>query len=273
MLHEVKQRPFLKWAGGKFSSLVRILDMLPKGKRLVEPFAGAGTVFLNAEYDEYLIADVNSDLINLYQILKEHGEDFIKRAEALFTPENNTEAEYYHLREWFNACENRVEKAVLFLYLNRHGYNGLCRYNTSGKFNVPFGRQKCPHFPRQEMRVFLAKAARTRFVCNDFRPIMAATSPGDVVYADPPYVPLSATASFTSYSSGGFIDEDQLVLAKKAKTLACRGVPVLISNHDTEWTRKLYDDSRCSYSEVRRSISCNGVTRKPVREVLALYEQ
>jgi DNA adenine methylase len=265
------QRAFLKWAGGKSSILDRILAALPPGRRLVEPFAGSAVVFLNAEYDEYLVADANPDLIGLYQALKEHGASFIDHAKGLFDPRNNTEDAYYLLRERFNVSVDRVERAALFVYLNRHGFNGLCRYNASGKFNVPFGRYRNPRFPADNMRAFAAKAARAELVCDDFRTVLAATGPGDVVYADPPYVPLNATASFTSYSSGGFGAEDQQALAQDAVALARRGVPVLISNHDTAWTRELYYGSRRSYFEVRRSISCKGDERNHVGEVLALF--
>ncbi len=265
------QRAFLKWAGGKSSILDRILAQLPAGRRLVEPFAGSAVVFLNADYDDYLIADANPDLIGLYQALKVHGEGFIDQARRLFEPRNNREDAYYRLRERFNTSADPVQRAALFVYLNRHGYNGLCRYNASGSFNVPFGRYRNPHFPEKGMHAFAAKAGRAELLCADFREVLDATRPGDVVYADPPYVPLNATAFFTSYSSGGFGAAEQEALAQAAAVLARRGVPVLVSNHDTPWTRELYAGSQRRYFDVRRSISCKGDERNRVGEVLALF--
>jgi DNA adenine methylase len=264
-------KPFLKWAGGKYRLLERIKKQLPPGRRLVEPFAGSGALFLNADYRSYLLGDSNADLIDLYQILKEEGEDFIGRCRRYFNPATNAEDIYYELRGRFNETTDRREKAALFLYLNRHGYNGLCRYNASGAFNTPFGRYKKPYFPVKEMRHFAKKARRALFACRDFRDTMAATEAGDVVYCDPPYVPLSPTASFTEYSSGGFGSSEQQALAKLAGELAGRGIPVLISNHDTAFTRRLYRGARLTPFKVQRFISCRGESRGRAAELLALF--
>lgn len=140
-------KPFLKWAGSKYKIIARIVASLPKGQQLIEPFAGSGAVFLNTNFDEYLIADTNADLINLFQQIQTHGKDFIAYGETFFTPENNTEAGFYILRDEFNACQDISKKSALFVYLNRHCFNGLCRYNSSGKFNVPFGRYAKPASP------------------------------------------------------------------------------------------------------------------------------
>jgi DNA adenine methylase len=113
-------KPFLKWAGGKYKIIDRIQRALPKGRRLIEPFAGSGAVFLNVDFEEYLIADTNADSIHLYKLVQAHGKDFTKYACALFTPENNTEAVFYDLRAEFNVCTDLVRKSALFVYLNRH---------------------------------------------------------------------------------------------------------------------------------------------------------
>ena len=144
-------RPFLKWAGSKYRIIDHIQGMLPEGERLVEPFAGSGAVFLNTDYNRYLLADNNADLISLYQILSSQGEVFIELCSRLFRDTTNKEAYYYRRRDEFNKTRNAERKAALFIYLNRHGYNGLCRYNSKGGFNVPFGRYKKPYFPADEM--------------------------------------------------------------------------------------------------------------------------
>lgn len=265
-------RPFLKWAGGKYKIVERIQQALPNGRRLVEPFVGSGTVFLNTEYDAYLLADVNADLITLYQTVQQHGESFIDICAALFVPENNDKKRYYAFRSEFNQTADPIRKSALFLYLNRHCFNGLCRYNSKGEFNVPFGRYKRPYFPRQEMRYFHQKSARATFVVADFETVMQQLKPGDVVYCDPPYVPLSATANFTSYSADKFTLAQQARLAELAEQLANRGIPVLISNHDTPLTQAAYKSARITTFQVQRHISCNGAKRNKADELLAMFE-
>jgi len=266
-------RPFLKWAGNKFRILDHIHSMLPAGDRLVEPFAGSGAVFLNSEYDRYLLADSNADLIALYQILQQQGEDFIERCARLFTARSNNETYYYRRREEFNTTTDQERKASLFVYLNRHGYNGLCRYNASGGFNVPFGRYKKPYFPARELLAFYEKSTRARFVHMDFASIMTGVKPGDVVYCDPPYVPLSASSNFTTYSAGGFDQPQQQQLAQLAEQTRRRGIPVLISNHNTTFTRNAYRSAdNIKHFAVQRFISCNGSKRSQAKELLALFQ-
>ncbi|QGX40507.1 Dam family site-specific DNA-(adenine-N6)-methyltransferase [Permianibacter aggregans] len=270
------QRPFLKWAGGKFRVLPHILQALPDGKRLIEPFVGSGALFLNTDYRSYQLADINPDLINLYQTLQKDGANFIDYVARYFTAVHNQVEKFYQHRERFNLLRvnnkrQQKEKAALFLYLNRHGYNGLCRYNSKGLFNVPFGRFKLPYFPVKEMLAFHLKAQTAEFVCADFRQVMAAAKRGDVVYCDPPYVPLSRTASFTAYAYTSFTAEAQQDLANAAARLSKKQIPVLISNHDTNETRLLYQQAAILHFPVRRFISCNGTKRLHANELLAHY--
>lgn len=266
------QRPFLKWAGGKFRLLPKILHHLPHGKKLIEPFAGSGVVFLNADYDRYLLADINPDLINLFNDVKKGKSSFIHYCAGFFTEQHNTEQRFYELREHFNQLTAGRERSALFLYLNRHGYNGLCRYNRSGGFNVPFGRYKRPYFPGHELEVFAKKAQRAEFRCQGFHKSFANTRKGHVVYCDPPYLPWSLTANFTSYSQKEFSLDNQHELAMEAGRVAQRGVPVLISNHDTKFARLIYDKATTVDSfPVRRFISCDGKGRNNAQELLALY--
>ncbi len=264
-------RPFLKWAGGKYRLLPRIINGLPPGKRLIEPFAGSGVVFLNAGFKDNLIADANPDLIALYQVLQQQGERFIEHVKTLFTPENNEREAYYRLREAFNAEQDPFQRSALFVYLNRHGYNGLMRYSAKGGFNVPFGRYKRPLCPADGMHAFHHHARQTKFICEDFRKTLSRARRGVVVYADPPYVPLSETAYFTGYNGKNFSNEDQADLACCAERMAKRGITTLISNHDTPFTRKIYREAELTYFSVRRQISCDGRNRKEVGELLACF--
>lgn len=151
------KRPFLKWAGGKTNLVAAIRDAAPAHAfRLIEPFVGSGALALNLGCPINFLADANRDLIDVYAELKRGGERFIDECAVLFTRQNNAADAFYPLREEFNATRNRRRKAALFVYLNRHDYNGLCRYNASGGFNVPFGRYTAPRFPREEMGAFHA---------------------------------------------------------------------------------------------------------------------
>ena len=246
---------------------------LDGGERLIEPFLGSAAIFLNAGYRENLLADSNPDLIMLYQQLVKEKEKFIYLTEKLFTEENNCEEKYYEFRDEFNSCQNRQRRAALFVYLNRHCYNGLCRYNSKGMFNTPFGRYTNPRLPHKEMLHFIDAGRHASFECADYQDTMNKAENGDVIYCDPPYVPLSATSYFTDYHVGGFNWDDQLILADTAEALSRRNVRVVISNHDTKKVRQLYRERRAKIItfDVQRNISCNASNRKKVKELLAVF--
>lgn len=264
-------KPFLKWAGSKRDSIDMLKEEIGVVKgRFIEPFVGSAVVSLNINAKEYLLADTNLDLINLYINLKEYGEDFIKDCEKLFSFKYNTMENFYDLRNKFNIIKDTYEKSIIFLYLNRHSFNGLCRYNSSGKFNVPFGKYNNPYFPEKEMLFFYEKSQKFKFLNSDFeKTIKSCKRKTDVFYCDPPYVPLSKTASFTDYSVGGFTQKRQLELAKfgeNSKNL------FLISNHDTDFTREIYKNAdKFKFKKINRYISARIKGRKSVSEILAIY--
>lgn len=266
-------KPFLKWAGGKFKLAPFIKQNMPKQsrKRLIEPFSGSAAVSMVLDFDAYLLNDRNPDLIGLFRALKAEKQNFIDYAHSFFTAENNQENRFYKLREQFNNSTEINERSALFVYLNRHAFNGLCRYNGKGKFNVPFGRYKSPYFPAAEMQNFIAKSDRVELMCGDFQTALNSADCDDVIYCDPPYVPLSATASFTSYAKEGFDLGDQIRLADQAKQAAEQAKSVLISNHDTEFTREIYQGARIETIDVQRNIAAKGSSRHKVSELLAIY--
>ena len=267
-----KKRAFLKWAGGKYPLVEEIKKHLPQGDCLIEPFVGAGSVFLNTSYDSYVLADINSDLINLYNTVKYRTDFFIDEAQRIFTPEFNTSEQYYLMREAFNKSTNTEKRSVLFLYLNRHCYNGLCRYNSRGEFNVPFGRYKKPYFPKDELLWFAEKSQKATIVTQHYNETLLNAKEGSVIYCDPPYAPLSETANFTAYHTNSFNAQDQKNLAFLAQKLSSESkIPVLISNHDTPLTREWYDQAQLHIVKVRRTISRNILNRAKVNEILALY--
>lgn len=174
------------------------------------------------------------------------------------------------MRTEFNTTIDKRLKAALFVYLNRHCFNGLMRYNQDGLFNTSFGEYRKPYFPDAEMLAFASKAQTANIICSNYTDTMASAVPGDVVYCDPPYVPLSVTASFTKYHSTGFGRLDQENLVDMARELAKKGIPVIISNHDTDFVQSLYAGANIISFQVQRSISCQ--TRGKAPELLALFD-
>ncbi|USQ13411.1 Dam family site-specific DNA-(adenine-N6)-methyltransferase [Legionella lytica] len=267
----IKIRPFLKWAGSKYNCLDKIIPYLPPGKRLIEPFAGSGVIFMNTAYSSYVLAESNLDLVHLFTYLQQEGDEFIERCRSYFIPEFNCKEKYYPFRSEFNQAPYSSQRAALFLYLNRHGYNGLCRYNSQGIYNVPFGLYTRPYFPYKEMQLFHEKCQSTQFIHQDFRKTFEQAERGDVIYCDPPYVPLSEKTKLLPYNQKLFTTEDQIELTELAKETAGKGIPVILSNHDTEFTRYHYRKAHIKSFPVSRYINCRTELRRPVKELLAIF--
>jgi DNA adenine methylase len=266
-----KIRPFLKWAGSKYNCLQEVLAALPMGQRLVEPFTGSGVIFMNTNYPSYLMAESNKDLVQMFTSLKTCGDPFINYCQEHFKPETNLKEHYYTMRTRFNLLSHSEERAALFLYLNRHGYNGLCRYNSKGIYNVPFGLYAKPYFPRQEMLFFHKKSTKAQFIHNDFRETFSLAERGDIIYCDPPYIPITTHTKELPYTQKKFNNEDQMELAELARETAAKGIPVIISNHDTEFTRHHYQKAQIKSFPVSRMINCQAQLRQPVKELIAVF--
>lgn len=269
-------RPFLKWPGGKFRLVPTLQRFLPKRAYLIEPFVGAGALFLNMPHDHLVLNDLNTDLINLYHHLQQSGKKLMTDAKTFFTAKTNRKTVYYRLRDHFNGSTDPWERALLFLYLNRHGYNGLCRYNLKGGYNVPFGEYKQPYFPESEMLHFRKRSQNAVFSSHDYAVLLDKWSQHpdvsrSVIYCDPPYTPLSKTANFTSYAGQRFTEEDQKKLAQYAQLLAKKGAIIVISNHDTAFIRKIYQEAQLHTINVTRSISCRGGSRQKAPEIIACF--
>ncbi|WP_213132376.1 Dam family site-specific DNA-(adenine-N6)-methyltransferase [Citrobacter sp. FP75] len=266
------QRPFLKWAGGKYSLLPELYHLIPEGKRLVEPFVGGGSVFLNSEkHKSFLLADVNADLINLYQMLEVDHIRVCSLAKILFERANSEEA-YKELRDEFNNQRmGAPERAAAFLFLNRHCFNGLIRYNRDGFFNVGWGKYEAPYFPEIEIKAFKLKSHKCVFLNAGYRRTLALAGDGDVVYCDPPYEPLPGTAGFTNYAAGGFSWADQISLTESCVAAHQRGAKVLISNSTAPRVLELYQQHGFTLHHVdaRRAISSKGSTRETAKDIVA----
>ncbi|UXE39601.1 DNA adenine methylase [Raoultella ornithinolytica] len=266
-------KPFLKWAGGKYTQLADLFRFIPAGRRLIEPFVGGGSVFLNSTlHADFLLADVNPDLINLYQMLSIVPDDVECKARWLFE-KMSTPGDYELIRSEFNAQTlDAAERAAAFLYLNRHCFNGLMRYNLDHQFNVGWGKYKAPYYPLAEMKAFADLAHNCVFMTAGFRRTIGVAGKGDVIYCDPPYEPLPGTSGFTAYAAGGFTWNDQVGLAKCCVKAHQRGARIVISNSSSPKIIDLYREHgfNLEFIKARRSISCNGTTREVARDVVAI---
>ena len=231
-------RPFLKWAGGKRQLLPVLLAHVPRPvPRFIEPFVGGGALFFELRPREALLADVNERLIRSYRGVRDHVEDVI----ALLKGYPHDEAFFYELRAIDVDARTDAEVAAWFISSQPNGLQRPLSRQPPQSLNVPFGRYVRPTIcDESTLRSCSRALARAELLVTDFAEAAATARPGDVVYFDPPYVPLSVTSSFTSYTSGGFGAEDQRRLRDVALELKRRGVNVLLSNSSAPFVRELY---------------------------------
>ncbi len=283
-------RPFLKWAGNKYKVLPRILAHLPTSTRLIEPFMGSGSLMLNRPTKFYLGGDINADLISVFNLLKQDQKTFFEHLQPLFTQERFDiagtekhvragEASFYAAREEFNTAEAGMRKAALFVFLNQHCFNGLCRYNQYGKFTTPynlgFANRGRPAELVQERFLRAAEMCKdAEFVSTSFELTMARATSGDVVYCDPPYLPQDHKAStFTQYAEGDFQLMQQQELAELADVLRTLGVTTVISNHNCERARELYSTADVIQTlDVQRSMGRYEGHENSASELLAIFK-
>ena len=267
-------KPLVKWAGGKRQLLPHIHAALPADapQRFYEPFIGGGAVLFSLEPARARVNDLNGELINLYEVVRDGVDELI--AELAGYP-NETEF-FYALRAADRdaqrfAALSPVERAARTLYLNRTCYNGLYRVNAAGQFNAPFGRYKNPTICdegtlRAVHRYFADNDVA--FSQGDFAAAVAEAREGDFVYFDPPYDPVNVTSSFTGYQKGGFDRTEQERLKEVCDDLDRRGVKFLLSNSATDFIRELYADYEVGIVGATRAINSVGSRRGKVDEVL-----
>lgn len=269
-------KSFLYWPGGKSNLVSQILDEMPDCtmiNRYIEPFVGGGSVVLNVPYAvPKIINDVNPGLIAVYRALKHRPLEFIPTVNSKLTHRFNNKETYYRLRSAFNKKQTRAD---LFVYLNKLGFNGLCRFNAKGHFNVAYGYRKPQQLISPEMELLHASTVmqNTSIFNVDFREVLESACEGDVIYCDPPYIPLSQTSNFTSYSTGGFSIEDQKDLARLARRAHKKGATVIVSNSDTTLSRQLYQGAIIhDVSVMRRLGSAHKKATRKQSEILAVYK-
>lgn len=257
----------IKWAGGKSRVMPQLLKHLPKADCLIEPFVGSGTVFMNTNYQRYILCDSNLELINFFRVLTNRTEDLISASKELFQ-DGNAEGLFSVRRGLYNRNiklhrtnpKIQVHIAALFLYLNRHCYNGVYRVNQNGEFNVSFGDYARPYFPEAEMRLFAEKANDTKamFIYGDFRdtiPSSLKIEPDAALYCDPPYIPASKTANFTHYGKQFTLDDHCSLVSTLLVANRQHSTRAVISNSDTPKTREIYSAFNLHTFSVRRSVS------------------
>lgn len=264
--------PFLKWAGGKRQIAQVIKSYVPKFKRYFEPFLGGGAVFFTVQPMQAVLNDLNSELINVYKVIRDSPEELI----ASLKKHENTAEYFYRIRSLDRdplaySTLSPVERASRFIYLNKTCFNGLFRVNKKGHFNAPFGRYKSPKIADESLIWAVSRLLLRRdvvFASLDFAECLKDAEEGDFVYLDPPYDPVSETARFTNYSSLGFGREDQLRLKEVCDWLDQRGVKFVLSNSNTEFIRSLYASYEIRYVRAGRAINCDPRKRGKVVELL-----
>jgi DNA adenine methylase len=263
-------RPFLKWAGGKGQLMVQLQPLLPArpARRYFEPFVGSAALFFALRPEEATLSDVNAELVDSYRAVQTEVDGVIEALSA----HRYQEQAYYRVREQDPAGLSLAQRAARTIYLNKTGYNGLYRVNRAGRFNVPFGRYTNPGFASREslenLRACSRALAGVRLVVRDFGEVERDAREGDLVYFDPPYVPLSDTSDFTAYVPGGFGPREQERLASVVHGLTGRGVLVMLSNSDTPVVRDLYARYRIDVVSAARSINSRATRRGKIAEVV-----
>lgn len=268
-------RPFLKWPGGKYAQLDQIMPFIGSGKRLIEPFVGAGSVFLNAQgFERYIGGDTSADLIGLYHALQKTPGALVDKARAMFDG-YNSEKGYFDIREKFNRIHyTPLERAAALLYLNRHSYNGLMRYNLKGGFNSSYGKYKAPYFPADEMEAFSKLSPSCEFHCQSFVDTIRQAGEGDVLFCDPPYMPLPGKEGFTTYTGTTFTDEHQWQLLNEMVAAHQRGARVIATNSSNEKLVEAYRKAGFNVRDLfaRRSMSCKGDSREVAIDIVATLD-
>ncbi|MBI5650628.1 MAG: DNA adenine methylase [Chloroflexi bacterium] len=272
MRAQITPRPFLKWAGGKTQLIEELVRRMPlQFENYHEPFIGGGALFFKLYRENKIrratISDLNAELIDTYIAIRDHVADVI-----------GTLAEFPHRAEFFYRLRAQapaeldlVHRAARMIYLNKTGYNGLYRVNRRGQFNVPFGSYKSPQYCDEVNLHAVARALQNvAIVCAPFDQIVERAAPGDWVYFDPPYAPLSATSNFTAYHATGFGFADQIKLRDVCVALDARAVRVMISNSSAESIRALYAVAPFRIEQVlaNRAINSNGKGRGKLVELI-----
>lgn len=272
VLEKLKEEtyPIVKWVGGKRQLMFELLKNMPKNyNRYFEPFIGGGALFFELQPYNAYISDMNEELINLYQVVRDNVDELIADLQK-----HDISKDYFmEIRNIDRTDEYKnwsyVKKASRFIYLNRTCFNGMYRVNSKGEFNVPFGHYKNPRILDENNLINCSNLLKkTEIKHADFSKILKKVKKGDFVYFDPPYVPLSETSSFTSYTKDGFDIDMQFKLRDVCDELDSLGVKFLLSNSDTKLVNELYENYNIKKVFASRQINANADGRGKITEVL-----
>lgn len=278
MAKNVMISPILKWVGGKRQLLSEIMPLINKNcSTYVEPFVGGGAVFFELQPKKAIINDFNSELINVYQVVRDNVEELISALEK--HNELNSEEYFYEVRgidrtEQFQEMTD-IEKAARIIYLNKTCYNGLYRVNAAGHFNSPYGKYKNPNIVNATTLRAMSKYLNKGNIVirqGDYKEALKGLRKGAFVYLDPPYMPISTSSSFTGYTQNGFSYDHQVELKKECDKLRKKGIAFLQSNSDCPEIRDLYKDYEIITVQARRNINSNAKKRGEINEVLIYYD-
>ncbi len=267
-------KPIIKWVGGKTQLLKElkeiILPSLKEGSCYYEPFCGGAALALDLEHKNTILNDLNSELINMYKVIKNSPEELIMELKGF---QNNHNAEFYYNIRNLDRTDalskmTDISKAARTIYLNKTCFNGLYRVNSKGQFNSPIGRTssgKTPDIVQEDLIREMSKFLKTvQFHCGDYRDQLVSAKNGDVVFFDPPYDQDESISSeaFVGYQKEGWTRKDLEELKVVCDELSAKGVKVVLTNNDTEFVRNLFSDYNFKEVEVKRSINRDGNKRK-----------
>lgn len=279
-MKEVALQPFTKWTGGKRQLLPVIRELMPKTyNRYFEPFVGGGALFFDLAPKDAVINDFNAELINCYQQIKDNPQELI---EILTVHQEYNSKEYYLDLRSADRDEridmmSEVQRAARILYMLRVDFNGLYRVNSKNQFNVPYGRYKNPKIVDENLVSAISTYLNNNQIeikKGDFEKAVLDVQPGDFVYFDPPYIPLSETSAFTSYTHEGFSYDDQVRLRDTFKKLSDTGAYVMLSNSSSFLVEELYRDFNIHYVEATRTNGAKSSSRGKISEIIVTnYEK
>jgi DNA adenine methylase len=266
-----KPKPFVKWVGGKRQLLKQFSEkeLYPKKFNVYhEPFVGGGAVFFELTPAKSILSDLNSELVTTYKVIKKDVESLIKSLKR-----------HKHSKEYFLKIRSKdvsklsdIQIASRFIYLNRTAFNGMYRVNKQGIYNVPFGKYKNPLICDEDNLRLVSKILKKVLIKNqDYMKVLDCAKKGDFVYFDPPYYPVSKTASFTSYTANSFLEKEQEELRDTFEKLHKKGCYVMLSNSDTDFIKKIYSKIKgvkIHTIEANRAINSNGNGRGKIKELV-----
>jgi len=269
-----RAKPFLKWAGGKGNLIKDLKPLFPSEfNTYFEPFLGGGAIFFHLNPENAVISDFNEELIDIYVEIKKNPEELMIALDKL-QPKVDNKDFFYSIRAKKTSRMSTLNRVCRTIFLNKTCFNGMYRVNSKGDFNVPKGSMKNPRLYKRENLIACSERLQEKeIVSGDYKKILKKVKKNDFVYLDPPYDPLSKTASFTSYTKNDFGKDEQMELANLFESLNKKGAILMLNNSDTEYTRELYKNYRIKIIKAPRFVAAKGKSRKPVNELVVMnYE-